>query len=100
VRANLLFDNASIHRAKLVREFCVRHETTLNYLPPYCPWYNLAEYAFSTSSVSLDKASHQKTLKGCEYCAITVYGTIVCPCQVSMGQGQGMSGDSQPSEHP
>lgn len=45
--ATLLLDNASIHRAKIVRDFCAARDTTLNYIPPYCPWYNPAEYAFS-----------------------------------------------------
>jgi transposase/transposase-like protein len=44
---NLMLDNASIHRSKLVKTFCLDKKMTLNYIPPYCPWYNPVEYAFS-----------------------------------------------------
>jgi transposase len=43
----LLLDNASIHRARIVKDFCRKNDTTLKYLPSYSPWYNPAEYAFS-----------------------------------------------------
>lgn len=45
--SNLILDNASIHKAKVVKEVCSQRGLTLNYIPPYCPWYNPAEYAFS-----------------------------------------------------
>jgi hypothetical protein len=40
---------------------------TLNYLPPYCPWYNPAEYAFSTSSVSFGQGVSPEDLGDVKY---------------------------------
>jgi transposase len=44
---NVLLDNASIHRAHLVRDHCIANGIQLRFTPPYCPWYNPVEYTFS-----------------------------------------------------
>lgn len=43
----LLLDNASVHKTKEVKAMCANKRITLNYLPPYSPWYNPVENAFS-----------------------------------------------------
>jgi transposase len=43
----LLMDNASIHKTRLVREACGRNNIRPVYTPPYCPWFNPVEFAFS-----------------------------------------------------
>jgi transposase len=43
----LLMDNASIHKTALVREACGRNNIRPIYTPPYCPWFNPVEFAFS-----------------------------------------------------
>ena len=75
-RANLLLDNASIHRAKLFREFCVQHEMTLNYLPPYCPWYNPAEYAFS----NIKRVFRTRRLTSDDFDGDVKYAVTQLPC--------------------
>jgi transposase len=46
-KANIVLDNASIHKSKSVKDFCQHASISLMYTPPYCPWYNPVEYAFS-----------------------------------------------------
>lgn len=43
----LLLDNASVHKTKEVKALCAQKRITLNYLPPYSPWYNPVENAFA-----------------------------------------------------
>jgi transposase len=43
----LILDNASIHKTKLVRSACEDREIRLVFTPPYSPWYNPVEFAFS-----------------------------------------------------
>jgi transposase len=44
---NVIVDNASIHTARAVKSYCVENDITLNYTPPYSPWYNPVEFSFS-----------------------------------------------------
>jgi transposase len=43
----LLLDNCSIHKTKEVRDLADRKHMELRFIPPYCPWYNPAEFCFS-----------------------------------------------------
>jgi transposase len=43
----LLMDNASIHKTSLVHDTCRRSRIRPLYTPPYCPWFNPVEFAFS-----------------------------------------------------
>lgn len=43
----ILLDNASIHRSLLVKQVAQTKGFTLLYLPPYSPWFNPIEEAFS-----------------------------------------------------
>lgn len=45
---SIVLDNASIHRARVVKEYCVNRCIDVHFTPPYCPWYNPVEYNFST----------------------------------------------------
>jgi transposase len=40
-------DNVAFHRSKIVRAEAERKNISLVYIPPYSPWYNPVEYAFS-----------------------------------------------------
>ena len=53
----LLLDNASIHKTKLVREYCAERQIRLIWNVPYCPWFNGIEEVWS-----LVKASFRKKL--------------------------------------
>lgn len=43
----LLLDNASIHHSKIIKDYCSSKNIELLYTPPYSPWYNPIELAFS-----------------------------------------------------
>lgn len=43
----VILDNCSIHKTKEVRALCATKGITLRFIPPYCPWYNPAEFCFS-----------------------------------------------------
>jgi len=43
-RIILVLDNARIHHAIIVKEFCEEHNIKLVYLPPYSPEYNPIEF--------------------------------------------------------
>lgn len=43
-RLILVIDNASIHKAKKVKQYCKEHNIKLVYLPPYSPEYNKIEF--------------------------------------------------------
>jgi transposase len=47
VGKRILLDNASIHRAVVVREVARQRQQTLVFTPPYCPWFNPVEHGFS-----------------------------------------------------
>ena len=52
----VLMDNASIHKTCLVHETCVRKRIQPVYTPPYSPWFNPVEFAFSVIKRSYRKA--------------------------------------------
>lgn len=43
-RLVLVVDNASIHKAKKVKQYCKEHHIKLVYLPPYSPEFNKIEF--------------------------------------------------------
>lgn len=43
----LIMDNVAFHRSKAVREAVASHGSTIHHTPPYCPWFNPVEHAFS-----------------------------------------------------
>jgi transposase len=46
-RSVVLLDNVSFHHSKVVKSFCLDHDLHLLYVPPYSPWFNPIEMAFS-----------------------------------------------------
>jgi transposase len=38
----------SFHRSNIVKDVAMRKHLTLNFIPPYSPWHNPVEYAFSS----------------------------------------------------
>lgn len=45
--STVIADNASIHKTLEVREVAANHALTIAYTPPYSPWFNPVEFAFS-----------------------------------------------------
>jgi transposase len=45
---NIIMDNVAFHRSNVVKSVAVRKRLTLNFIPPYSPWHNPVEYAFSS----------------------------------------------------
>lgn len=45
----IVLDNVSLHRTIVVRQACERRNIRLRFTPPYSPWFNPTEYAFSVS---------------------------------------------------
>jgi transposase len=45
----VLLDNASIHKSAVVRDAARDMSLSLVYTPPYCPWFNPVEHAFSVT---------------------------------------------------
>ena len=43
-RIVLMLDNASIHKGKACKEFCLAHDIHIVWNVPYQPWYNSQEY--------------------------------------------------------
>jgi transposase len=43
----ILLDNVAFHKSKIVKELALKREWTLLYTPPYSPWFNPIEGAFS-----------------------------------------------------
>jgi hypothetical protein len=44
----LIMDNVAFHRSKVVREVITANSSTIHHTPPYCPWFNPVEHAFSS----------------------------------------------------
>ena len=44
----LIMDNVAFHRSKAVREVVTANGSTIHHTPPYCPWFNPVEHAFSS----------------------------------------------------
>jgi transposase len=45
----IILDNCAIHKSRVVRDVAADRNQTLLYTPPYCPWFNPVEHAFSVS---------------------------------------------------
>jgi transposase len=45
---NVIMDNVAFHRSNIVKDVAMRKHLTLNFIPPYSPWHNPVEYAFSS----------------------------------------------------
>lgn len=43
----IIADNCNIHKTAAVRAAAAARHQTLTYTPPYCPWFNPVEFAFS-----------------------------------------------------
>jgi transposase len=42
-------DNVAFHKSKLTRDVASERDQTLVFTPPYCPWFNPVEFAFSVT---------------------------------------------------
>ena len=45
----IILDNVAFHKSKVVASAALERGQTLCFTPPYCPWFNPVEYAFSVS---------------------------------------------------
>ena len=45
----LVLDNVAFHKSKAVRDVARTKDITLCFTPPYCPWFNPVEFAFSVA---------------------------------------------------
>lgn len=43
----IVLDNVAFHKAKKVRAVAAERDCDLRFTPPYCPWFNPTEHAFS-----------------------------------------------------
>ena len=55
----IIADNVSFHKGKHVRETAARRDQHLVFTPPYCPWFNPTEFAFSSTKHAYRKARLQ-----------------------------------------
>lgn len=55
----ILADNCSIHKARIVKDVADARNQRLRYTPPYCPWFNPVEYAFSKTKAAYRRARLQ-----------------------------------------
>ena len=58
----MILDNCAIHKTKEVRAICNDKGITLNFIPPYSPWYNPVENAFEQAKSTFHKS---RLRKGC-----------------------------------
>lgn len=52
----ILADNCSIHKAQIVKDVAGTRHQRLVYTPPYCPWFNPVEFAFSKTKSAYRRA--------------------------------------------
>lgn len=52
----VIADNCNIHKAKVVKAMAAVNHQTLMYTPPYCPWFNPVEFAFSKTKNAYRRA--------------------------------------------
>jgi transposase len=52
----LIADNVAFHKSKVVKEVAKSRRQHLCYTPPYCPWFNPVEFAFSVSKAAYRRA--------------------------------------------
>lgn len=48
----MILDNAAVHRSKETKAACLAAGITMNFLPPYSPWYNPVENAFAQAKAA------------------------------------------------
>jgi hypothetical protein len=46
---SIVLDNVAFHKAVAVREAAERNSIEMHFTPPYCPWFNPTEFAFSAT---------------------------------------------------
>jgi transposase len=46
---SIVLDNVAFHKAVAVRDIAERNSMELQFTPPYCPWFNPTEFAFSAT---------------------------------------------------
>jgi transposase len=49
VGSRIIADNVAFHKSRHVREVAEANNQELVYTPPYCPWFNPTEFAFSVT---------------------------------------------------
>ena len=59
----LILDNASIHKTKLVREYCLRKNIQIIWNVPYSPWFNGIEEVWSLIKGTFRKAILRQMLE-------------------------------------
>jgi transposase len=52
----VILDNAAIHRSRIVRDTAIDRNIKLTFIPPYSPWFNPIEFAFSEVKRSTRRA--------------------------------------------
>lgn len=52
----VIADNVSFHKSRCVKDVATERGQVLTYTPPYCPWFNPTEYAFSVTKNAYRKA--------------------------------------------
>ena len=52
----IIADNCAIHRTRVAVEIAKQKHQTLLYTPPYCPWFNPVEFAFSKTKSAYRRA--------------------------------------------
>lgn len=48
----VVLDNVSFHKSRVVRDVANERDMALTFTPPYCPWFNPVEFAFSVSKAA------------------------------------------------
>jgi transposase len=81
-RRRLIMDNAAFHKANIVKEVTTARNMTVDYIPPYNPWYNPVEYAFSVVKNEFRKRrSRSRNLNVFEadaHASLTVLSDTMC----------------------
>ena len=52
----IIADNVSFHKSRCVRDAAEMRGQELTYTPPYCPWFNPTEFAFSVTKHAYRKS--------------------------------------------
>lgn len=58
----LIMDNVAFHKSKVVKDTAIQKTQRLVYTPPYCPWFNPVEHAFSVTKNTFrkERTTHPK----------------------------------------